>query len=274
MARLPAVDLLGVRIDNVTEEDVIDHVLSCSARGQGGWIVTPNTDFLRQIVTDPNLAALIRQADLAIPDGMPLVWASRLQGTPLQKRVPASLLIYPLCTAAAERCLTIFLLGGEPGIGDAAAEVLRNQTPGLQVVGTYAPPLGFERNEREMASIVERLGNTAPDIVFCAFGFPKQERLMMELRLHRPATWFIGIGGTLTIVSGRTPHAPRWMRRAGLEWLHRLRLEPRRLFRRYIIDDGPFALRLLAVSAMRNVTGRARRTNPTTDAVDRLPESE
>jgi N-acetylglucosaminyldiphosphoundecaprenol N-acetyl-beta-D-mannosaminyltransferase len=274
MARLPSADLLGVHIDNVTEEDVIDHILSCSAAGQGGWIATPNTDFLRQIVNDPNLAALIRQADLAIPDGMPLIWASRLQGTPLQKRVSASQLIYPLCTAAAERGLTIFMLGGEPGIGEAAAEVLRSQTPDLQVVGTYAPPLGFESDERVMASIVDRLVDTRPGIVFCAFGFPKQERLITELRLHCPASWFIGVGGTLTMVSGRTPHAPRWMRRSGLEWLHRLRLEPRRLFRRYIIDDGPFALRLLTMSAMRNVTGRARRTDKTTETVGRLPESE
>ncbi|MHB1710032.1 MAG: WecB/TagA/CpsF family glycosyltransferase [Acidimicrobiales bacterium] len=272
MERLPSVDLLGVRIDNVTEEDVVDHVLCCSGRGQGGWIVTPNTDFLRQIVADPDLAALVGGADLSIPDGMPLIWASRLQGAPLQGRVPASQLIYPLCSAAAGRGLTLFLLGGEPGVGVAAAEVLRHQNPDLEVAGVHAPPLGFEHDEREVACIVQLLVNAAPDIVLCAFGSPKQERFIVRLRPQFPTTWFIGVGGALTMASGRTPHAPRWMRSSGLEWLHRLRLEPRRLFRRYVIDDAPFALRLLAVSATRNIAGRVRRTNPKTDALDHRPD--
>ncbi|MGH9306026.1 MAG: WecB/TagA/CpsF family glycosyltransferase [Acidimicrobiales bacterium] len=274
MAYPPSVDLFGVRLDNVTEDDVIDRIISSSIRGQGGWVVTPNVDFLRQIVADPVLAELVGGADLAIPDGMPLVWASRLQGTPLGSRVPASQLIYPLCRRAAARGLSIFLLGGEPGAAEAAGAVLTKEAPTLRIVGSYSPPLGFERDPAAIAAIIEQLAERAPEIVFCAFGFPKQERLITAIRGHLPGAWFLGVGGTFTIISGQTPHAPEWMGNAGLEWLHRLRLEPRRLFRRYVIQDAPFTLRLLVVSARRRVAKDRKRTPGNPPGVARLPEGE
>lgn len=249
MTGVPAVELMGVRVDNVDEAGVVERIRSSLEDGRGGWVATPNVDILRQLVADRDLAVLVEQADLVIPDGMPLVWASRLQGTPLQARVPGSELIYPLAFAAAAHGFRMYLLGGDRDVAERAADVLLARAPGLQIAGTYSPPQGFESDAREVADITRLLTTAAPDIVICAFGFPKQERLMTVLRDQLPATWFVGAGGTLTITSGRTPAAPTWMRRHGLEWLHRLRLEPRRLFRRYVIDDVPFAIRLLAVSA-------------------------
>ena len=218
--------------------------------------MTPNVDILRQAVTDPRVGRVVRKADLRIADGMPLVWASRLQGTPLRERLAFSEMVYPLARAAAAKGLTFFLLGGEPGTAELAAETLIGRVPELKVVGTYAPPLGFECVDSEIGQLVEALRSANAAIVICGFGCPKQEKLMFGLAPLFPSTWFIGAGGTLTLLAGRTSPAPGWMRRSGLEWLHRLRLEPRRLFRRYVVDDIPFAIRLLWSSALSRSSSR------------------
>lgn len=252
--------LMGVGVDDVDEDEVIDRMMSSLRQGRGGWVFTPNVDIVRQVVADDGLQRLVGDADLAIPDGMPLVWASRLQRTPLRTRVAASHLVYPLCRRAAALGYSVYLLGGSEAASARAAAALEAAAPGLSIAGCSSPPHGFESSPTETARVLESLKQAAPDIVICAFGFPKQERLMTVLCRLFPSAWFIGAGGTLTIAAGITPAAPRWMRQSGLEWLHRLRLEPRRLFRRYIIDDIPFALRLLAAAAAR--PGRHTRAEP------------
>lgn len=253
------VRLLGVRLDNLSESEVVDHVVRAAAAGRGGWMVNPNVDVMRQIVTDQALRQLVSGADLVVADGMPLLWAAALQGSPLKQRVPVSEAIEPICQAAAELDVGVFLLGGSPGTAQRAAEVLRHRYPGLRV-GYLCPPLGFEQDEAGMAEVDRAIGAAAPGVVFCAFGFPKQERLMVMWRQRFPSIWFIGSGGTFSMVAGDTPKAPPWMRKTGLEWAHRLRLEPRRLFQRYIVHDVPFALRLLAYSGLARLA--APRTPP------------
>ncbi len=256
-----AVTLLGVRLDNLTQQELADHIVSSAARGAGGWMVNPNVDVLRQIVLDPTLRQLVSEADLVVADGMPLLWAARLQGTPLRARVPVSEAVGPLCAAAAASDVGVFLLGGPEGVAERAGKVLTDQCAGL-VAAHLCPPLGFEHSEAAMAEIDQALASAAPGIVFCAFGFPKQERLMKVLSGRFPGTWFIGSGGTFSMVAGDTPKAPAWMSRSGLEWLHRLRLEPRRLFERYIVRDLPFTLRLLGSSAWGRFSTSSRPTGP------------
>lgn len=258
MSCLPRVEILGVWLNDVSERDVIGHLVSSVRGGRGGRVVTPNVDILRQVVRDPELGALLAESDVALADGMPVVWASRLQGTPLRARVPASELIYPLARAAAENGLSMFLLGDEDEVARTAAAKLELCAPGLHVVGTYSPPFDAELDPAELSRIASRLEASSPDIVVCAFGFPKQERLMAELHPRMPGKWFVAAGGTLSMVAGRTPSASPWMRSHGLEWLHRLRLEPRRLFRRYLVHDTPFAVRLLGTATWNGIRGRAK----------------
>jgi N-acetylglucosaminyldiphosphoundecaprenol N-acetyl-beta-D-mannosaminyltransferase len=252
--RSEKITLMSVRLDNLSETEAADYVVSAAKRGEGGRLVNPNVDVMRQVATDRNLQSLLASADLVLPDGMPLLWAARLQGSPLKARVPVSEAINTVCVKAAEEGISVFLLGGSPGTAQRAAEVLRGRCPGLGV-DYLCPPFGFEDDAMEMAAIFEALERAQPGIVFCAFGFPKQERLMQVLGDRYPATWFIGSGGTFSMIAGDTPKAPPWMRDNGLEWLHRLRLEPRRLFERYIVHDLPFACRLLASSAVARVVG-------------------
>jgi len=251
LLRAPAkVELMGIGIDCLTEKQVIARVISTIRDGSGGWIVTPNVDHLRIIRQRPDLLALINEASLTVADGMPLIWASRLKGTPLPERVAGAGLILSLTAAAARTKASIFLLGGDPGDGEAAAARLKQLNPALKIAGVICPSPGFENDPLQMAEIGNALHSAKPDIVYACFGFPKQEFVIHALRDRLPSAWFLGLGGSLAIVSGRTRRAPRWMQRAGVEWAWRLGLEPRRLFQRYIINDLPFAIRLLIGSAV------------------------
>src|SRR3954470_14957376 len=145
--------MMGVPIDSVTQRQVVNRVFAALDWGQGGSVVTPNLEILRQSREDVELRRLIRGADLVLADGMPLVWASRLAGDRLPERVAGSDLIVPLAQVAARAGRSVFLLGGSPGTADAAAEYLREQAPGLEISGTLCPPYGFERSEEELEAI-------------------------------------------------------------------------------------------------------------------------
>jgi N-acetylglucosaminyldiphosphoundecaprenol N-acetyl-beta-D-mannosaminyltransferase len=246
------VEILGVRFVPWTERDIVEYVVGrATANGQrGGWIITANVDILRQLSHDASLRELLRPATMTVADGMPLVWASRLQGTPLPERVTGAALLPSVCARAATSGKSVYLLGGEAGVADAAAARLRSCHPGLRVSG-WSPPFGIESTAEGIAEIRRRIAASCPDIVFCGFGFPKQERVIASLRDVAPDAWFIGCGAALSFTAGRVSRAPAWMQRIGLEWLHRLIKEPRRLFRRYIMNGIPFAVRLLFQSARR-----------------------
>ncbi len=244
------VPLCGVGFDPMTEEQVVGVVRDGGRAGTGGWLVTPNVDILRSAVRHPDLAALVDRASLVVADGVPLLWASRVSGRPLPGRVAGASLIWSLSAAAARDGRSVYLLGGAPGVAERAGTVLAATYPGLVVAGHDCPPIGFETSPEGVEEVRRRIVAAAPDIVFCGLGFPKQERLIEQVRPDLPAAWFLGCGAAVTFVSGDIRRAPRWMQVSGLEWVHRLLSEPRRLFRRYILEDLPFAARLMASSAV------------------------
>lgn len=235
----------GVEFDALTEEQVVARVMEGLRIGRGGWIVTPNVDICRQVSRDAEARALVGRASVVVADGMPLVWASRLGGEPLPERVTGASLIFSLSAAAAADGRSVYLLGGEPGVPDKAAAELQSRSPGLQVAGTEAPPPDFSLNW-----VRERLATARPDIVFAGLGFPKQERIIAALAPGLPGTWFVGCGAAIPFAAGVLRRAPEWVQQAGLEWAWRLASEPRRLFRRYLVEDLPFAVRLLVTARM------------------------
>ena len=256
---LPEISLDGVRVHRITEREAIAHVIESWRAGRGGRVITPNTDQLRQCRRSAGARELVSRADLAVADGMPLVWASRLQGTPLPERVAGSNLIWTLTGAAAEAGASVFLLGGEEGVAGRAAQALTERYPALRIAGTMRPEFGFESDPAALAEIEAAVTAARPDIVYVGLGFPKQDHLITRLAPLLPSAWFLGVGISLSFVSGDVARAPRWMRAAGLEWAHRLAIEPGRLFRRYVVEGLPFAAGLLARSAM---TGARRRRDP------------
>ena len=249
------VDLDGTGFDRITEGEVVAVVREAIAAGRGGRIITPNIDILRQAQVDEGVRAHLDDADLIVADGMPLVWASKLSGTPLPERVAGSSLIWSLSEGLGRDGRSIFVIGGNPATPTAAdgatraAARLAEECPGLRIAGTLCPEYGFERDEEVFAEFRAAVREAEPDLVFVGLGFPKQEKVITRLRAEVPGAWFIGCGASVNFVAGDVDRAPRWMQRTGLEWAHRLGTEPRRLAGRYLRHDAPYAIRLLAGSA-------------------------
>lgn len=243
----------GVGFDVVTEDEVIAHVLSELEAGNGGYIVTPNVDILRQLRRS-EYQHLAEDADYVLADGMPVVWASRLQKTPLPGRVTGSSLIFSLAHAAAKQRWSVFLLGGAELAAEGAAQRLTAE--GVLVAGWHFPPFGFESDAVASRALVDALEAAAPDIVYVGLGFPKQERLILQLREKFPHTWFLGCGGSLSFASGEVSRAPVVVQNLGLEWMYRLAQDPRRLVRRYLVDDVPYTVGLLTRAAVASLRHR------------------
>lgn len=248
-APLPMVQLMGVDLHAVTESQAIAHIIEQLSHGLGGVTITPNLDHLRRCSTDLEFASLVAEAELVVADGMPVIWASRIAGCPLPQRVAGSDLILTLSAAAAKANRSIFLLGGDPGTAEGAADVLRSRHPELRVVGTCCPPVGFEQNEQEMAKLIATLTGVRPDIIFVALGSPKQEHLIERIRTTLPHAWWLGVGISFSFLTGQVQRAPRWVQVIGMEWMHRLVQEPKRLFKRYVMQGLPFAASLFANAA-------------------------
>jgi N-acetylglucosaminyldiphosphoundecaprenol N-acetyl-beta-D-mannosaminyltransferase len=250
------VSLMGLDIDAVTEDEAVDTVVEGSLQDEGGWVITPNLEHLREYQFDEDVRAALDEAELVLPDGTPLLWASRLKRDPLPDRVAGSDLIWSLSRAAGSRGASLFLVGGSPGSAERAAERLERKCPGLRVQGTVCPPLGFEDDPRLIDQIVSKVAARRPDVVL--IGLPLRKHLVMAraLREGLPQSWLVGVGVSFSFVSGETTRAPRWLQVVGLEWLHRLLQEPRRLFRRYVLEGIPFALRLFTYAVLARALSR------------------
>ncbi len=240
----PKTTIMGVNFDPISEYDLIDQVLSDLQSGLGGRIVTCNTDILRGILANPTVSQSIRDSDFLVADGMPVIWASRIAGRPLPERVTGASLINTLASAAAQRSIRMTIVGGEAGVADKACSVLRLQHPGLDVEG-YFPAFGFEEDDTQFGALAAFVSSRSPSIVFCGFGFPKQELVIDRLRAITPDSVYVGSGASANFVAGEVSRAPEWMQRTGTEWLHRLSKEPGRLARRYLLDDAPFAFKMI-----------------------------
>jgi N-acetylglucosaminyldiphosphoundecaprenol N-acetyl-beta-D-mannosaminyltransferase len=231
----PPIAILGVLLDNVTTAEAIQRIESMIASGHPHYVVTANADFLVQASSDVELRRILLDAHLALCDGTPVLWATRLLGNPLPERVAGSDLVPLLISRAAEKQYRIFFLGSAPERAEAAMGKLRQQHPSLVIAGHYSPPFS-SLLEMDHEEIARRIKEAKPDLLFVCFGCPKQEKwISMHYRdLGVPVS--IGVGGTLDFLAGTLKRAPLWMQRTGTEWIFRLAQEPRRLFRRYMND--------------------------------------
>lgn len=214
--------ILGVRVDRVTALETLDRIASFIAEGGPHQIVTVNPEFVMAARRDPAFRAVIEAADLCLADGVGLLWAGRILGRPLPERVAGSDLVPQIAMLAAARGWRLFLLGARPGVAARAAEALQRANPGLRVVGTYAGSPGDE----EAPAVIELIRAKRPDILFVAYGAPAQDLWIARHRAALQTPVMMGVGGAFDFLAGVTRRAPRWMRQAGLEWLHRLICQP------------------------------------------------
>jgi N-acetylglucosaminyldiphosphoundecaprenol N-acetyl-beta-D-mannosaminyltransferase len=242
--RRPGVARIGVGhalIDNYSAEQVCASIIHhASNRGRSAYVLTPNAQHIVLLEKERRLQEIYDHADLVVPDGISLLIAARLYGRSLQQRIAGVDLFKVLCGLAADTGLHVFLLGGRPGSAELAAAVLRGDYPGLHC-STYCPPFGFEQSSVGLRRTADAIVAARPDILFVAFGAPKQEYWIYEHGLRLSVPVCIGVGGSFEIVGGVIPRAPLWAQNIGCEWLYRLSREPRRMWRRYLIGNLEFA---------------------------------
>jgi N-acetylglucosaminyldiphosphoundecaprenol N-acetyl-beta-D-mannosaminyltransferase len=238
------VELGGILVDQIDLAAALERIQQFLRSGQPHQVVTVNLDFLSIAARDPNFRAILNTAGMAVADGMPLVWLSRLKSQPLAERVAGVELVTESCRMAAEQGRRVFLLGAGPGVAEAAGRRLQGMYPSLRIGGTYSPPVGpLARQENDR--IVHMVRSARPDFLFVALGAPRQDVWIREHQHELQVPVAMGVGCVLDVLAGSVKRAPQWMQRAGLEWAFRLIQEPTRLWRRYLVNDLPLLARLV-----------------------------
>ncbi len=236
-------ELFGIRIDALEMDQAIFRLLEWAREpaDRCRYVVTPNVDHTVLLRDNELLQSAYDEADLVLADGHPIVWASRLLGQPVPERVPGSDLVPRLFSAVEpNRELRVFLLGAAPGVARRAARNMAETWPQVKTVGVYSPPPGFENSEDECELILGRIALCRPDVLIVGLGAPKQECWVYRHRTQIRASVALCVGATIDFLAGEKCRAPLWMQRAGVEWLHRMCSEPRRMVKRYARDAWVF----------------------------------
>ena len=229
--------LLNTFINNVTMSETVEAIEQMIAADKKSYVVAINVDVVMKIEADPYLKKIVDDADMVLVDGKPLVWISKLHGRPLKEKVSGSDLVPLLCEVAAKNGYKVFIIGGKEGSAERAKQRLEEKLPDIKIVGTYAPPFGFEKEDAELERINRMISQAHPDLLITCFGCPKQEKWIYENIEKYDAKVSICAGATVDFLAGNVTRAPRWMSEHGLEWFYRFLQEPRRMFRRYFVDD-------------------------------------
>lgn len=229
--------LLNTYVNNVDMKETLEAIDNMIVSDKKNYIVAINVDVVMKIEKDSHLKKITDSADMVLVDGKPLIWISKLQKRPVKAKISGSDLVPLLCEHASKKEYSIFIIGGKEGIAEKARYNLEKQYANINIVGTYAPPFGFEKDMDEITAINQMITEAHPDILIACFGCPKQEKWIYENYLHYEAKVSICAGATVDFLAGNVNRAPKWMSEHGLEWFYRFLQEPKRMFRRYFIDD-------------------------------------
>lgn len=234
MARIK---FMNTCIDNLTMSETLNEIDKLIQKKICSYVVTPNVDHIVRLEKDEELQKVYKNASLILTDGKPLIWISKWYKTPIKEKISGSDLFPRVCQLAANKNYTMYLLGAAEGVADTAARNLMKKYPGLNIVGTYSPPFGFEKNEQEMNKIKAQIQDVHPDILIVGLGCPKQEKFMYYHCKELGVPISFGLGASIDFEAGNIKRAPKWMSNHGLEWLYRFSKEPKRLFKRYFVYD-------------------------------------
>ncbi len=229
--------LLNTYINNIGMDEAIQSIETMVENKNRSYIVAVNVDVAVKIENDRYLKEIVDNADMVLVDGKPVIWISKWNGHPVKEKVSGSDMVPCLCRKAAQKGYSIFIIGGKNGVAEKAKQNLEKTCPGIKIVGAYAPPFGFEKDLDELARINKRISEAHPDLLIACFGCPKQEKWIYENYKKYDATVSICAGATVDFLAGNVKRAPEWMSEHGLEWLYRFLQEPKRMFKRYFIDD-------------------------------------
>lgn len=238
------IEMFGITIHKFSMNGAVDVLQEWLQFGSNDckYVVTPNVDHIVQLENNAGLKQAYDHAAMVVADGKPVVLASRLLGKPLSETVPGSDLVPNIFTRFQQHNLPlkVFLLGAMPGVGEVAAANIKAQWPVVEVVGILSPDFGFEKDSEYCDRICKSVADSNADLLVIGLGAPKQE-IWVEKHAHKlPVKVALCVGATIDFLAGNKPRAPIWMRKVGLEWLHRMCSEPKRLVKRYMVGAITF----------------------------------
>lgn len=234
---LNRVGFMNTYIDNVTIDETIEHIEYCIENRIQGQIITPNVDQIVRMEWDNQFRKICESCELLLVDGHPLLWIAKLYKRPFKQKICGSDLVPLLCEVAAQKGYSVYFLGAAPGVAQKAALKMKQKYLGLNVAGTYSPPIGFEKDLVELNNINKMLEDSHADMLFVGMGVPKQDIFIYENMKKYKIPMSFSIGGTIDFIAGEQKRAPKWISNHGLEWLYRFTQDPKRLFKRYFVDD-------------------------------------
>lgn len=234
---LNRIKFMNTYIDNLTADEAVKYIEKCIQDRKIGHVITPNVDQIIRIEKDNYFKEICDNAELLLVDGHPLMWIAKYYKKPFKEKICGSDLVPKLCEVAAKKGYSVFFLGAAPGVAEKAAENLIKEYPELNVAGTYSPPLGFENDKDEIKKINDILLKSKADMLFVGMGVPKQDIFIYENKDNYKIPMSFSIGGAIDFIAGKQKRAPKWISNIGMEWFYRLVNDPRRMFKRYIVDD-------------------------------------
>lgn len=241
----PRCDILGVKISTVNLPQAIATIDRWITTCQANYVCVTPVHSVMDCYHQPDLKPIFNNSGMTTPDGMPIVWLLRGHGYNHVDRVYGPDLMREICKQSMQKGYRHFLYGGATGVPEKLATILQRDYPGLTIVGTYSPPFRA-LTAAEDQTIIAQINSTKPDIVWVGLGSPKQERWMAAHVGQIEGATLIGVGAAFDFLSGAKKQAPRWIQRSGFEWLFRLLSEPRRLWRRYLVNNSLFVLLITA----------------------------
>lgn len=242
-AQPPRCNVLGVGISAINMADALRLTDEHISSRRKGYICVTGVHGITEAQTDPEFRNILNRSFLTTPDGMPTVWVGRARGFRNMRRVYGPEYMLEFCRLSAARGYRHFLYGGKPGVADALRDALVAQIPGLKVVGTYTPPFRPLTTDEEQA-LIARIDELRPDVLWVGLSTPKQERFMAGFIHRLNVSVMVGVGAAFDVHTGNIKDAPQWMKQFSLQWLHRLAQEPKRLWRRYLVNNPLFLYRV------------------------------
>lgn len=250
------VPILGTGIDILTFDEALQSICDLVVSGRFSFTVTPNVDHIMRLRRDRSFQSIYERAELVVPDGVPLIWASRLLDSPLPEPITGPDLVEHLADEAASKGFSVYLLGSSRESTELAAAALLERYPALRVAGCSFLSTGFDEHASQV--VASEIAESRADLLFVGLGAPRQEAWIAQFGPSTGARHAVAVGGSFAVISGLMARAPRWVRKLGLEWLWRLLHEPRRLWRRYLVDDLPFLWLIAGEIWRKRVWGRLK----------------
>ena len=237
MSNIQRIKFLNTFIDNLTAQEAKACVDELINEPGNHYVVTPNSDIVVKMQDDPELLDICNKADLILTDGQIVVKLSRMIGTPIKERVAMTDFVWNVMDLADEKGYKVFLFGGKEEVLEKATEKIKEKYPRLNIIDSYSPPFGFENNKEQLEAANQRIKKSDADILIVFLGCPKQEKFIANNKDKYCVPISITMGGCVDFIAGKVKRAPQWMQDAGLEWFYRFLQEPKRMFKRYFVDD-------------------------------------